>query len=456
MIKSERLPDTTALHWLLLALVLCIGGLLRYSYMHGTEVITPGGAGDAGYYLRYANNLLQHGVFSKEAAETDPTPDAYWAPGYPLLLATLIAGAEHAGVDAYLTVRSAQITLGTLAILLTFALGIRFMPASWALLAALLVALSPHLVSTEQYLLAETLTLFLLLASLLFFVCGLQRGSNWLQCGAGVGFAMTWMTNPVTLFIAPLAVAVTWLTTRRRDGDGTPVLTRRALLMLLGPLILAGMLWTLRGVVSVPAESPTAGSRLLTNLVQGMHADFHSAWRANPRDPDNPATLDLTRVDGSYQRFAGRLAQEIAQDPAGMLRWYLLEKPVLLWSWDIRVGAGDIYTYAVFYSLYQTSKPALASYVVMRSVHLWLVAFAVLSLVFLVRQRTAQHWVPLMLYACLAYVSAVYVIAQAEPRYSFPLRPQMYLLAAFFLWRLACAYLDYRERYRSTARQGNS
>tara|TARA_R110000823_G_scaffold91174_4_gene201147 strand:- start:39842 stop:41203 length:1362 start_codon:yes stop_codon:yes gene_type:complete len=451
----ERLPDTSAIHWLLLVLLLCGGGFLRYSYMHGTEVINPGGAGDAGYYLRYANNLVQHAVFSKQASTTTPAPDAYWAPGYPALLAALIASAEGAGVDAYLTIRTVQITLGTTAILFTFALGICFMPAPWALLAALLVALSPHLVSTEQYLLSETLTLFLLLASLLLFVRGIQRRSTLLQCGAGIGFALTYLTNPVSLFIAPVAVAVTWLA-GPRGPDGERMLTRRAALMILGPLLVAGALWTLRGALSVPADSPTAGSRLLTNLVQGMHADFHSAWRANPRDPDNPATVDLALVDGSYPRFAARLADKFAADPTGMLHWYLLEKPLLLWDWDIRVGAGDIYTYPIFYSLYQTSKPALATYVVMRSVHLWLVAFGVLSLVFLIRHRTAQHWVPLVLYACLAYVSAVYAITQAEPRYSFPLRPEMYLMAAFFLWRLAQVYLNYRERYRGAARPGAS
>ncbi|MCB1842076.1 MAG: phospholipid carrier-dependent glycosyltransferase, partial [Halioglobus sp.] len=298
----KGLPLVRPLHWLLLAFLLCGGGLLRYAYMHGTEVIMPGGAGDAGYYLRYAGNLVQHGVFSKDNSQTPPTPDAFWAPGYPLFLATLIATAERVGTDPYLVVRSAQIALGTAAIGLTFGLALSCVPASWALLAAALVALSPQLISTEQYLLSETLTLFLLLASLLLYVQGMQRTSTPLLLAAGVGFAFTYMTNPVTLFIAPVAIGVTWFA-RRGDADDCPRVSRRNAALILGPLILAFSLWALRGAVSVPPEGPGAGSRLLTNLVQGMHPDFHARWRANPRDPENPAMVDLEYVDGSYARF---------------------------------------------------------------------------------------------------------------------------------------------------------
>lgn len=449
------LPGARPIHWLLLTFLLLGGGFLRYAYLQGTEVVAPGEAGDAGYYLRYAGNLMQHGVFSKDNTQIPPTPDAYWAPGYPLFLATLISSAERAGADSYLVVRGAQIVLGTAAIALTFALALSCVPPGWALLAAVLVALSPHLISTEQYLLSETLTLFLLLASLLLFVRGMLRASAALQLGAGVGFALTYMTNPVTLFIAPVALGITWFAGRGREAD-CPRVSRRSAALIICPLLLTLSLWAVRGAVSVPPEAPDAGSRLLVNLVQGMHPDFHARWRANPRDPENPATLDMHFVDGSYVRFFERLNEEFSAQPARMLQWYLLEKPLLLWDWDIRVGAGDIYTYPVFYSLYQTTRPALATYVAMRSLHHWLFGFAVLSMVFLLRRDNAQHWAPLLLYACLSYVSAVYVVAQSEPRYSFPLRPEMYIMATFFLWQLWRRYCDYRASYRDRTRRAAS
>jgi hypothetical protein len=40
-------------------------------------------------------------------------------------------------------------------------------------------------------------------------------------------------------------------------------------------------------------------------------------------------------------------------------------------------------------------------------------------------------------YVMVVYVSAVYVILQAEPRYSIPLRPAMYLCAMFGLWKIS-------------------
>ena len=38
-------------------------------------------------------------------------------------------------------------------------------------------------------------------------------------------------------------------------------------------------------------------------------------------------------------------------------------------------------------------------------------------------------------YAVLLYVSAVYVVFQSEPKFSIPLRPEMYLCASFALWK---------------------
>jgi hypothetical protein len=48
----------------------------------------------------------------------------------------------------------------------------------------------------------------------------------------------------------------------------------------------------------------------------------------------------------------------------------------------------------------------------------------------------------MILYALPLYVSAVYVVFQSEPRYSIPLRPEMYLCASFALWKAGGTFRD--------------
>ena len=127
-----------------------------------------------------------------------------------------------------------------------------------------------------------------------------------------------------------------------------------------------------------------------------------------------------------------------------MTGWYFVKKPLLLWDWDIRIGAGDIFIYPVRYSLYHTSRSALATHAIMKSMHVWLFAAALLSVLLLTRDTTGTPWMPASLYLSVVSISAVYCMAQSEPRYSVPMRPEMYILAAYFLNGLVDMYQKWR------------
>ena len=130
------------------------------------------------------------------------------------------------------------------------------------------------------------------------------------------------------------------------------------------------------------------------------------------------------------------MKDRIASDPAHYAYWYLLKKPVLLWNWNILMGQGDIFVYPVITSLYQKSNPALVSYTIMKSLHYWVFAFALLGVIPLLIQpnkKPEEHVIIVMLYITLFYISSVYVVTQSEARYSIPLRPEMYLCAVFFI-----------------------
>jgi len=131
--------------------------------------------------------------------------------------------------------------------------------------------------------------------------------------------------------------------------------------------------------VNVDISAQSGSNRLYTNLVVGAHHNYHEMWHANPRDPNNPATLDMVKFQGSYWAFAETMKERFANRPGHYLKWYFYDKPIALWHWDVAIGFGDIFVYPVVTSPYHTKKPAIASHVIMKSLHYWLFVFALLG-----------------------------------------------------------------------------
>jgi hypothetical protein len=258
---------------------------------------------------------------------------------------------------------------------------------------------------------------------------------NWVL--AGMCFALTYLVNPVSLFLAPLLAAVIGLHALRKPSGTAGVCTSRNIVILIAPLIIVTAAWSLRSAISVPEGQPTASQRLLTNLTIGLYPDYHEKWRSSILEPDKNIVVPGAGVNESYRAFLTELFAKISAEPAQMLAWYSVEKPILLWDWDIRTGFGDIYIYRVEQSLYHTSKSAIVTYSLMYAMHNWILLGAVFGLVFLFSDGSKNAIFPALLYVTLVYVGVVYVISQSEPRYSIPLRPELYLCFTYFLWHTA-------------------
>jgi len=428
-----------------LLVILLLSLFVRIAYYENTVIDAPV-RGDAVHYLQYAKNLINHATFSKQAGSKSPVPDAYWAPGYPAFLAAVILAAETLHVHAYPLIMGLQILLGALTAVLTFLIARLFMGRSWALLPALFVSLSPHLISLGDNLLTETLYGFFLAASLYVFLLAFRNKSTVQYAAAGVLFGLTWLVNPVMFFVPVFFIPAAVVLYRRSDG-AVPGSAVQGMACCLALFLTIAAAWQIRGMLNVPHDAPSGRERLLENLVIGSHSDYYRIWRADPRDKNNPADLDMAKIGGSYAAFAAMLSGRIIRDPLHYLKWYFLDKPLLLWSWNIQVGQGDVYVFPVMQSLYKNSMLAIASYSIMRALHYWLFGLAVLGLMFLFRGTTTDNAMPVFLYISLVYISSVYVISQAGPRYSVPLRSELYLCAAFALSRIA-GYLN-RKRLQA-------
>jgi len=396
---------------------------LRLFFAFETVVDTPV-RNDAANYVIYAGNLINHQIFSKQQGE-NPQPDSYWAPGYPVFLAINRLIADSGGALDYSVILVSQAVLSSAVVALTFLLGGMFLRYGLALSAATFSLFSPHLISYTGILLTETLFSFLLIAAIYCFCLFCRNKSNAVGVISGSLFGMAYLTNPVSLllpvFLALIAVPI------------TRQFSARKILPYIVIFLAITFSWHVRNAIYVSDTALSGSNRLYTNLVVGAHPNYHEIWHANPRDPKNPATLDMAKFQGSYWTFAETMKERFANRPGHYLRWYFYDKPIALWHWDVAIGFGDIFVYPVVTSPYHSNKLALASHVIMKSLHYWLFLFSLLGIVFAIYNWRTTNITALTLVTTTVYISSIYVLTQADGRYSVPLRPEMYLLAMFFL-----------------------
>ncbi|MEM7199283.1 MAG: glycosyltransferase family 39 protein [Planctomycetota bacterium] len=422
-----RTPERTVL----LAFVCAIAILLRAGFVAQTYVKDPLRT-DAGQYAQYSHNVVHHGVYSLDEGP-DPQPDSFRSPGYPALLAAVrwVAGED----DWYEWARWLQVALGVAMVPLSFLLARTALRDGPALIVAGLVALSPHLVACTGYILTETLCGLLLLLALWFTVRMAEGKGRLAAIAAGVTLAFAALTNEA-LVLLPLPLL--WLL-RRRVGWRGMTAFGAAFLLIMGA-------WTARNQVLVKDPARSGSYRALITLSHGTYPGWvyqseASRFSAYLEDPEQPS------FGTSWSRFREVMAERVRERPLRYLSWYLLEKPYWLWSWSILQGQGDVYVFPVADSLYETQAAANATRLLMKGLHPAILVLLFLGLVrWLWRARTHRVAVD-VLGATLVYVTAVYVVFAPWPRYSIPLRPELYLFAVWTAVHVA------RRCYRSFKRR---
>lgn len=408
-------------HRVLLGIVIAIALLIRIGYVAKTYIKDPLRT-DAGQYARYAHNIAHHGVHSMDE-QSPPRPDSFRSPGYPLFLAAAMAvGGEDRWYDV---ARWTQVGLGAAMVPLTFALAALFLPFWAALAAAALVALSPHLVTSTGYILTETLFGTTTLLGLLLFCRGVMGGRRAPLAAAGLVFGFGFLINEASLFLPVLLLVA--LALRRAGG---PTASTPWLPFVLVFCTVAGG-WLYRNHTAVPEGAPTSQARALATLSHGtypgwVHRDPDYRHSAYMEDPEQPG------FGTSWERFGAVLWQRFTERPGRYLAWYLLEKPYYLWSWSILQGQGDVYVFPVGNSLYETIAAAEATRLLMWVLHPAVLVLAAIGvLCCLIGRRRLTSPVPLLLAATAAYFTVVYSVFAPWPRYSVPLRPELYLLATW-------------------------
>lgn len=436
--RSQRLAI------LLAVIVLTLASLgLRIAYFKNTSMVDPIRA-DAAQYVNYAVNLLNHGVFSMDTSSPGmPQPDSFRSPGYPLLIAAVFAVVDEE--SAFKVLLMLQAIMSSFLVPISFLLGMRFMPISANFIAASLVALSPHLVSSSSYLLTETTFAFVLSLAVWIFVESLEFSSAWLGSLAGVLFGVAYLVNEATLLLPVVLIsAILGICFFEPSCDPPKVFRLRLwkwpLIAMVASFAVFPVAWSARNHLAEVEESLSGKQRAMNTLTHGTYPGFvfrDPVYKYYPykEDPEQPEYAD------SIPDFLSIFGRRVKERPLRFLSWYLLEKPYYLWSWNILQGQGDIYIYPVVESLYSKSRFAKATRVVMKGLHpvlLLLILFGVTQIVRECRLRRCASIlsVPTIPYVVLAYFTMIYSVFFPLPRYSIPLRPLLYLAGIWAIWTL--------------------
>lgn len=428
---------------LIIGLLTGIALYLRIAYIQHTVIYRPIQA-DALEYVTYGRNIAHHATYSKQLGTDQPQPDAFRSPGYPLLIAAAI---RVTGDESFLRiVLFIQILLSALLVPMTFFAGIPFLSRRYAILAAALVALNPHLTAMTSYLLTETLNAFLLLAAFVLYVHAYKNMSITQFLASGLFWGAAYMTNETCLLLPPTISAVTIVTCRGASaGNRKQLIAGMACSLVVFLIFPLG--WNIRNRINLPPDSPRGSLRAINTLSHGSYPGFifeseQFKYRPYKEDPQQP------EFGRSLNRFTAVMAERIKQRPLRYLAWYLFEKPYYLWSWNLLQGQGDVYVYRVKHSLYTQSPVADGIRLLYRYTHPLIVLFAAVGMLLLIVRKT--EWgqppdggLPVVLVALvIIYYTTIYSVFAPWPRYAVPLRPFLYLVFLYAAPRLTQGIRD--------------
>jgi len=410
----------------LVGIVVAVALALRVGFVATATVQNPLRA-DAGHYAQYAKNLCEHGTYSLATGDS-PAPDSFRSPGYPLLLALCRCLGGESGWQALAI--ALQVALGTLTVLLVYRLARQVLAFGPALFASVLCALSPHLVVSSAFVLTECATAF-------FVTLGL-----WLWLGAGVsrrrqlaGAACLGFAVACNEALVVLPVAVAWASLRAHG---------RAAFAALAVALLPLAAWTVRNQVQPLAK--TGGERAVASISHGSYPGmvfrdpryYGFPYREDPAQPEFAA---------SWTNLARVLGERAAAEPVRYAVWYVLEKPVWLWSWPFVQGR-DVIVYDVANSPYERQPVMQGTHALMRWLHAPLMLVAAAATVVALWRRRQLAWQTQAFAAVAVAATLAYVPVIPDPRYLQPVRPVVFVLAAAGVAAVV-AFVGQRLRARS-------
>ncbi len=398
---------------------------------------------DPDAYRLIAENLSEHGVYSRSQADAPIIPTAYRPPLYPTLLAAL---AWQGRVTPW-SVATLHVVLGTLSVLLVWILAQKWRLGRWSYLTAIMVACDPILLNQSTEVMTETLATFLAVAGLLALTRFDHFPSGKSALLAGIVLGLATLCRPTFLVWTVLVAVRTVAHGERRLG------VKHASLILVGFLVVLAP-WVIRNqrAMGRPVLATTHGGY---TLLLGNNPHFYDHLRRGRWTRVWDARELLPMLEQSAKRnTSGSLDEQQDAGQGGVehreivadRRLYELGKEAIREDPSMFAYA-SLVRFWRFWSplpnrLSDNESPA-------RTLARWTIAFwytgvfmiALAGLFRLGRRAAAPPWV--WGFLCVLAMTAVHTVFWSNMRMRAPAMPMVYLVLtpgcrSVYEWLLCC------------------
>ncbi|MHB8881766.1 MAG: ArnT family glycosyltransferase [Thermodesulfovibrionales bacterium] len=418
----------------------------------------PADVNDQGLHQRIAANLVREGAFSGATGPIKPFCPVR-PPLYPLLLALIM---KLSGSSWFFIARAIQVLLHLATIWLIGRIAICLYDGSRlaAFTAALAAALIPHTALIALDLMSETLSIFLLAASVFLVLrAASRRGyADYILLGICAGFLI--LARPVFMLLLPVLWAYLLLRSPARKEALLKICISAAAVII---LMLPWMIGSTRVLHQVRAFQNTGvGFNLMGGIFRSypfFARDIRTAAREIGTDPaareliirtmaetylgSSPKDIDLSTAEGrrliavSYLVYADAWREEPPDPELVMNADLFLKKAATVW---IRSHPGEYLPVLIKnleYLLIQRYQPDIYQDLLQRSFQVPDYFKYVLYALFLgsviaskKKGRTAAAVLPLLV---VLYLVVIYLPMGNMPRYFFPAYPLMALTLPILL-----------------------
>ena len=384
-------------------------------------------------FLGSYQSWVRHG--SGLLADLPQYPGAWQPPGQTVFMAAVMAPSGR----SLLAVKLAQVILGTLSVLLVYALGRAWFDHRHGLAAAWICALYPNLVAFTHFLWSETLFSFLLLAALWSLTRRREPPTARSALLGGALLGLGALTRGTLLYFLPLLLA--WLVWAHRSCWRV-ALVRAALVASMALLVVAP--WAVRntrlhgGFVLIETNGPY-------NLWRGNGADAF-ANRGDPRVPHYAWPFESLPLAPVGDRSASRLVEEAkqaleSQAPTDLqiigyardAAWHSIRGDPAAFFSRIRYRLIDMWNPTSFLirhfriGAYGAVPWALQASVTAAAVLGYLLVMGLACAGFWLGRRRPEAWLVLLL---VAFFSGLSALAFGLTRFRLPLMPLLIVVAA--------------------------
>lgn len=421
--------------------VLLLALFLRLQVVSLSANPTPVRA-DAVDYFMYSYNLNTYGIYSKStegfAVKKEPKSDSYRTPGYPFFLMPFI-NESTATIDDIDVVLYAQSILSFIAVIFFLFLAQKIFPFYISIVPAFFLAISPHIVNSNVYVLTESLFSSLLIAAIFacFYACNRKMPYFWITVGIVIGFAS--LVRPTLQFyiLVPVGLVV--------FSKGNEFLRKKwiTIFLLLGFFIIFGP-WLIFKNNYVERNESDPRSLLTVGIYHGMFPDMMYQDRPETRGYAYRFDPNAESIPRSFESLGKELYRRFTEAPLKHATWYLLKKPMIYWQWDTISGWKDTFVYPLESTPYHYEPIFRVTHIISKITYPLVMLFALLGNIIIwipaatknLSQRSVFTFK--MISLLIIYFTLLHVVFAPYPRYSVPLKPFIFMMAMFpvsCVWR---------------------